>query len=134
MDASENLFPDPVRVRDLVAFANERRESSQAGCIRRPHLRPMPRSTNGTIFLEPSGWAGTFSPVSCEKWKGTRSASADEISRFQVNPPSRGDRLAKAEELNYRSPRIRSAVVSRLRMTFADFPETRISAGRGRVL
>jgi len=84
MAASENLFPEPVRSRDLVAFANERRESSQAGLYTPPAPQTNAAFYERDHFLGTFGVGWNFFSVSCEKWKGTRSASADEISRFQV--------------------------------------------------
>lgn len=81
---------DPVHVRDLIAFANARREVS------RPSLSTMPAPEitavfyNGTDFVGAIG-AGSnfffvscsFFFVSCSNWKGVRGATAAEIAEFK---------------------------------------------------
>src|SRR5208282_6583944 len=80
---SDYDITDPVRVHDLIAFANARRE------ISRPSLSTMPAPVidaafyDGTIFVGTIGAGSNFFFVSCQNWKGVREASAAEIGDFK---------------------------------------------------
>jgi hypothetical protein len=80
---SDYVIIDPVRVRDLIAFANARREVS------RPSLSTMPAPEitavfyNGTDSVGAIGAGSNFFFVSCQNWKGVREATAAEIAEFR---------------------------------------------------
>jgi hypothetical protein len=78
------VISDPVRVRDLVAFANGRREASQSVLYTPPAPQTTAAFYEGNHFLGAFGVGSDFFFVSCEKWKGTRSATLDEITSFQM--------------------------------------------------
>jgi hypothetical protein len=80
---SEYAIMDQVRVRDLIVFANERREVS------RPSLSTMPAPEvtavfyNGNDSVGAIGAGSNFFFVSCSNWKGVREATAAEIAEFK---------------------------------------------------
>ena len=87
---SNYVITDPVRVRDLIAFANARRDVSQAHL----YTEPAPQTTaifyDGNNFIAAFGVGSNFFFVSCSNLKGTRQASAVEISRFETLVASGG--------------------------------------------
>jgi hypothetical protein len=81
---SEYVITDPERVRQLIAFANERRRVSQ------PSLYTMPAPVLTAAFYDQADFLGAigagpnFFFVSCSEWRGVRGdATEDEIGDFK---------------------------------------------------
>lgn len=83
MSHSDYAITDPVRVRDLLAFANSRREASRPSLYTMPAPQITATFYDGASFVGAIGAGANFFFVSCSDWKGGRNASADEISKFR---------------------------------------------------
>jgi hypothetical protein len=79
----DRVITDQERIRQLIAFANARREVS------RPSLSTMPAPQESAIFYEGSDFVASigagqdFFFVSCANWKGIRKATYAEIAEFR---------------------------------------------------
>jgi len=80
---SDYVITDPVRVRDLIAFANARREVSKPSLSTMPAPQITAAFYNGTDFVGAIGARSNFFFVSCPNWKGVREATAAEIGDFK---------------------------------------------------
>ncbi len=78
-----NVITDPVRVRDLIAFANARLKVSQPSLSTMPAPQVTAAFYNGTDFVGAIGSGSNFFFVSCSNWKGVREATAVEIGDFE---------------------------------------------------
>ena len=80
---SEYVITDSKRIDKLVDFANARRDSAQ------PTLYTMPSSTLDVAFYHKAAFLGllgsgrNFFFVSCDNWKGIRTASGAELQEFK---------------------------------------------------
>lgn len=85
---SEGITPDRVitdqeRIRQLIAFANARREVSRPSLYTMPAPQVSAIFYNGSDFVASIGAGRDFFFVSCSNWKGIRHATDAELAAFK---------------------------------------------------
>jgi hypothetical protein len=80
---SDYVITDPVRLHELIVFANVRREVSQPSLSTMPAPQVTAVFYNGTDFVGALGVGSNFFFVSCPNWKGVRKATESEIDDFK---------------------------------------------------
>ncbi len=80
---TDRIVTDPDHIRQLILFANARRDVLQ------PELYTMPAPRITATFYEDAAFVGSigegpnFFFVSCPQWHGIRKASESEVSQFK---------------------------------------------------
>jgi hypothetical protein len=80
---TDRIVTDPKQIRQLIVFANARRDVFQ------PELYTMPAPRITATFYENAEFGGSIGAglnslfVSCPHWRGIRKASESEVSQFK---------------------------------------------------
>ena len=80
---SDGLITDPVRIHDLTAFANARRDASRPSLYTMPAPQVTAAFYDGDHFLGGIGAGQNFLFVSCAAWSGIRDATPAELETFK---------------------------------------------------
>jgi hypothetical protein len=80
---TDRIVTDPEQIRQLIVFANARREVFQPQLYTMPAPRITATFYENAEFLGSIGEGPNFLSMSCPQWHGIRKASESEVSQFK---------------------------------------------------